>query len=285
MNSELSSIILEPIVRMALHEDLGRAGDITSQALIPSSTKASWFMRTRQSGVIAGFDAAILALKLIDESAKLEILKGNGAIVAKGDIAARVSGSAQSLLTAERTMLNFIGRMSGIATLTNQFVNEIAGTGAQIADTRKTTPGLRALEKQAVRLGGGSNHRYGLDDAILIKDNHIAAAGGIENALYAAKAKSGHLVPIEVEVDSIEQLVLALPFYPTCIMLDNFSNESLKVAVSLIHDFAADRIIIEASGGVNLNSVRAIAETGVDIISVGALTHSAPNFDIGLDSE
>lgn len=285
MNSELSPIIIEPIVRMALNEDLGRAGDITSQTLIPKSTKAAWVMRARQNGVIAGFDAASLALKLIDESARLEIFMGNGALVSKNEIVARVSGSAQSLLTAERTMLNFIGRMSGIATLTNQFVNEIAGTGAQIADTRKTTPGLRALEKQAVRLGGGSNHRYGLDDAILIKDNHIAAAGGVENALYAAKAKAGHLVPIEIEVDSIEQLVLALPFYPTCIMLDNFSNESLIAAVGLIRDFASDRIIIEASGGINLKTVRKVAETGIDIISVGALTHSAPNFDIGLDSE
>ncbi|KAF0116769.1 MAG: nicotinate-nucleotide pyrophosphorylase (carboxylating) [Hyphomonadaceae bacterium] len=281
----LPQTLIEPIVRIALAEDFGRAGDITTNATIPLGATANWVMRLRQNGVISGFDAAKLALKLIDKSAKLEILLGDGEKAQKGDIIAKVQGSARSLLMAERTMLNFIGRMSGIATLTSQFVAAIAGTNAKITDTRKTTPGLRAFEKQAVKHGGGTNHRFGLDDAILIKDNHIAAAGGIENALKAAKANVGHLVPIEVEVDSIAQLLLALPFYPKCIMLDNFSLENLAIAVKKTREFAGNKIVLEASGGVNLETVRAIAQTGVDVISVGALTHSAPNFDIGLDSE
>jgi nicotinate-nucleotide pyrophosphorylase (carboxylating) len=285
MKAQLPQSIIEPIVRIALAEDFGRVGDITTNATITPDATANWVMRARQDGVIAGFDAAILALKLIDESAELEIILGDGAKVQKGDIIAKISGKAQSLLMAERTMLNFVGRMSGIATLTAQFVSAIAGNAAKITDTRKTTPGLRALEKQAVKYGGGTNHRFGLDDAILIKDNHIAAAGGIENALKAAKASVGHLVPIEVEVDSIAQLELALPFYPTCIMLDNFTLENLEIAVKKTRAFAGDKITLEASGGVNLGTVAAIAQTGVDVISVGALTHSAPNFDIGLDSE
>lgn len=281
----LPQTLIEPIVRIALAEDFGRAGDITTNATIPLAATANWVMRSRQNGVISGFDAAKLALKLIDKSAKLEILLGDGEKAQKGDIIAKVQGSARSLLMAERTMLNFIGRMSGIATLTAQFAHAIAGTNTKITDTRKTTPGLRALEKQAVKHGGGTNHRFGLDDAILIKDNHISAAGGIENALKAAQANVGHLVPIEVEVDSIAQLLLALPFYPKCIMLDNFSLENLEIAVKKTREFAGNKIVLEASGGVNLETVRAIAQTGVDVISVGALTHSAPNFDIGLDSE
>lgn len=285
MINHLPQSIIEPIVKMALAEDFGRAGDITTNATIAADTEANWVMRARQEGVIAGFDAAILALKLIDENAKLKIILGDGAKVQKGDIIAKLNGNARALLMAERTMLNFIGRMSGIATLTAQYVGATTGTKAKITDTRKTTPGLRALEKQAVKLGGGTNHRFGLDDAVLIKDNHIAAAGGIENALKAAKASIGHLVPIEVEVDSIAQLELALPYFPTCIMLDNFAVADLAIAVQKTRAFAGDKIVLEASGGVNLGTVAAIAQTGVDVISVGALTHSAPNFDIGLDSE
>lgn len=284
MSNNLPQTIIEPIVRMAIAEDFGRAGDITTNATVPPDATANWVMRARQNGVISGFDAAKLALKLIDKSAELEILLGDGAQVQKGDIIAKVRGNARSLLMAERTMLNFIGRMSGIATLTAQFVAAVHGTNAKITDTRKTTPGLRALEKQAVKHGGGTNHRFGLDDAILIKDNHVAAAGGIENALKAAKSNVGHLVPIEVEVDSIAQLELALPYFPTCIMLDNFSLENLVIAAKKTRDFAEKKIVLEASGGVNLDTVTAIAQTGVDVISVGALTHSAPNFDIGLDS-
>ena len=193
MINSLPAAVIEPIVKLALAEDFGRAGDITTMATIGETETANWVMRARQNGVIAGFDAALLALKLIDDKATLEILKPDGSKVEKGDIIAKVSGSARSLLMAERTMLNFIGRMSGIATLANIYVEKIAGTNAKITDTRKTTPGLRALEKQAVKLGGGTNHRFGLDDAILIKDNHIAASGGIENALIRAKKFGGHL--------------------------------------------------------------------------------------------
>ncbi len=271
--------IIEPIVRMALAEDLGRAGDVTTAATIVPETMAHWVMRARQAGVVAGLDAASLALRLIDPAAKIEIIAPDGSVIAAGDVIARLQGKAQSLLTAERVMLNFVGQLSGIASLTAQFVTEIKGTKAKIACTRKTSPGMRALAKKAVRLGGGSNHRFALDDAILIKDNHVAAAGGVSNALRRAKANAGHLLPIEVEVDSLFQLEEAIPFAPTCIMLDNFSLDDLRSAVLLVDG----KILLEASGGVNLRTVRAIAETGVDVISVGALTHSAPCLDIGLD--
>jgi nicotinate-nucleotide pyrophosphorylase (carboxylating) len=271
--------IIEPIVRMALAEDLGRAGDVTTQATIAPDTMANWVMRARQAGVIAGLDAAALALRLIDPSATMTIVTPDGSRVAPGDLIATLSGKAQGLLTAERVMLNFVGQLSGIATLTAKFVQEVAGTKAKIACTRKTSPGMRALAKKAVRLGGGSNHRFALDDAILIKDNHVAAAGGVAEALSRAKANAGHLLPIEVEVDSLAQLEEAIPFAPTCIMLDNFSLSDLCTAVARV----GGRVLLEASGGVNLSTVGAIAETGVDIISVGALTHSAPCLDIGLD--
>ncbi|MBN8647171.1 MAG: carboxylating nicotinate-nucleotide diphosphorylase [Caulobacterales bacterium] len=283
--SKLPISTFENIVKIALNEDFGRAGDISAMACIPPKNTATWVMRARDEGVISGLQPALLALELIDKNARLEILLDDGERVKKGDIVAKVSGNARSLLMAERTMLNFIGRMSGIATLTAKFVSEIYGTNAKITDTRKTTPGLRALEKQAVRNGGGTNHRFGLDDAILIKDNHIAAAGGVEAALLAAKANVGHLVPIEIEVDSIEQMKIAMVHFPSVIMLDNFDTIRMAQAVKILRDFAGNRIIIEASGGVNLKTVREIAQTGVDVISVGALTHSAPNFDIGLDSE
>lgn len=283
--NKLPQIAYENIVKIALAEDFGRVGDITTKATIPEIINAAWVMRARNDGIIAGLQPAQFALKLIDEHARLEIEIDDGSMVKKGDIVARLTGRAISLLMAERTMLNFIGRLSGIASLTNKYVQKIEGTKAKIADTRKTTPGMRALEKQAVKLGGGTNHRFGLDDAILIKDNHIAAAGGVENALIAAKANSGHLVPIEIEVDSIDQLIIALPHFPNVIMLDNFDIDKLSIAVQIVRDFCGEKIIIEASGGVNLDTIGAIAKTGVDIISVGALTHSAPNFDIGLDSE
>jgi nicotinate-nucleotide pyrophosphorylase (carboxylating) len=277
--SPLPDPIIEAIVKLALVEDLGRAGDVTTAATILPDTMANWVMRARQAGVIAGLDAASLALRLIDPSASMTIEVPDGSKIAPGDIIARLSGKAQSLLTAERVMLNFVGQMSGIATLTAKFVAEVSGTKAKIACTRKTSPGMRALTKKAVRLGGGSNHRFALDDAILIKDNHVAAAGGVAEALARAKANAGHLLPIEVEVDSLAQLEQAIPFHPTCIMLDNFSLEDLRLAVARV----GGQILLEASGGVNLNTVRAIAQTGVDIISVGALTHSAPCLDIGLD--
>jgi nicotinate-nucleotide pyrophosphorylase (carboxylating) len=275
----LPNPIIEPIVRLALAEDLGRAGDITTAATIAPDTMAQWMMRARQTGVVAGLDAAELALAIIDADATFDIVVPEGSVVARGDVIAQVYGRAQSLLTAERVMLNFVGQLSGIATLTATFVALIQGTKARIACTRKTSPGMRALAKKAVRLGGGSNHRFALDDAILIKDNHVAAAGGVTAALTRARANAGHLLPIEVEVDSLSQLDEAIPFKPTCIMLDNFSLADLRTAVARVNG----TILLEASGGVNLSTVKDIAETGVDIISVGALTHSAPCLDIGLD--
>jgi nicotinate-nucleotide pyrophosphorylase (carboxylating) len=272
--------VIEPIVRLALAEDFGRAGDVTAIATVPDGVRARWLVRARQAGVVAGLDAAALALRLVDPLVRLEVTRGDGAGIAPGDVVASIEGSARSLLMAERTVLNFIGQLSGVASLTRQFVEAVAGTGARITDTRKTRPGLRALQKRAVRLGGGTSHRYGLDDAILIKDNHIAAAGSIEAALTGAKAAAGHLMAIEVEVDTLDQFHRALPFRPTCIMLDNFAPDDLRTAVAL----AKGQVVLEASGGVTLATVRAIAETGVDVISVGALTHSAPCLDIGLDA-
>lgn len=276
----LPAIVLEPIVRLALAEDLGRAGDVTSQATIAAGATARWIIRARKPGVVAGLDAAALALHLVDPQARLEIVAGDGSAVEAGAAIAHVSGAARSLLTAERTMLNFIGQLSGVATLTRTFVEAVAGTGARIADTRKTHPGMRALQKRAVRLGGGASHRFGLDDAILIKDNHVAAAGGVAAALERARAFAGHLMAIEVEVDSLAQLDEALPFNPTCVMLDNFSLDDLATAVAR----ARGRTVLEASGGVSLATVAGIAATGVDVISVGALTHSAPCLDVGLDA-
>ena len=275
----LPDVVLEPIVRMALAEDLGRAGDVTTLATVDPNLEVQWVLRARSAGVLAGLDAAALTLRLIDPAAVLQPHLKEGAVLAAGDVIANLHGKAQSLLMAERVMLNFLGPLSGIASLTALYVEAVKGTNAKITCTRKTTPGLRALQKKAVRLGGGSNHRFGLDDAILIKDNHVAAAGGIVPALTRAKAYGGHLLPIEVEVDSLTQLEEALPFAPTCIMLDNFSLADLKTAVARV----AGAVTLEASGGVNLSTVADIAATGVDYISVGALTHSAPCLDLGLD--
>ena len=275
----LPAIILDPIVRLALAEDLGRAGDLTTDATISPETKMSVVIAARQSGVIAGLDAATHALHLIDPAMQLTIEKPDGSAIAPGDVVGRLDGTARSILTAERTMLNFIGRLSGVATLTRTFVEMIAHTDARIVCTRKTTPGHRALEKRAVRCGGGTAHRYGLDDAILIKDNHIAACGSISEAMTRAKAYAGHLRMIEIEVDTLDQLEEALKFSPHAVLLDNMDTDMLRRAVAMI----GGRVTAEASGGVNLSTVAAIAETGVDFISVGALTHSAPNLDVGLD--
>jgi nicotinate-nucleotide pyrophosphorylase (carboxylating) len=275
----LPDVVIEPIVRMALAEDLGRAGDVTTLATVDPDLGVQWVLRARSSGVLAGLDAAALTLRLMDPTAVLHPHLREGAVLATGDVIATLHGKAQSLLMAERVMLNFLGPLSGIASLTARYVEAVKGTKAKITCTRKTTPGLRALQKKAVRLGGGSNHRFGLDDAILIKDNHVAAAGGIVPALTRAKAYGGHLLPIEVEVDSLTQLDEALPFAPTCIMLDNFNLADLRAAVARV----AGAVTLEASGGVNLSTVGDIAATGVDYISVGALTHSAPCLDLGLD--
>lgn len=278
----LPDIVLEPIVKLALAEDLGAAGDITTDALIDADIDGRWAVRARKGGVVAGLDAATLAGWQIDPDMVFEISAPDGASVEAGETILEVEGAARSVLSAERTMLNFIGRLSGIATLTRAYVDAVEGMGVIVASTRKTTPGLRALEKRAVRLGGGGPHRYGLSDAVLIKDNHIAAAGGIREALEKARHAVGHLTAIEIEVDSLEQLKAALapPVVPSAIMLDNFSLGDLRSAVKL----AKGHALLEASGGVTLENVFAIAETGVDVVSVGALTHSAPALDVGLDT-
>lgn len=275
----LPDLVLDPIVRLALTEDLGRAGDLTTDATIPSGTEMSAQIRARKPGILAGMDAAAYALKLVDPSVSLDISIDDGGKLEPGAVIATLSGSARSILTAERTMLNFIGRLSGIATLTGTFVEKVAGTSATIVCTRKTTPGHRAVEKRAVRCGGGTSHRYGLDDAILIKDNHIAACGSIPEALKRAHAYAGHLRMIEIEVDTLAQLEEALPHKPHAVLLDNMDTDTLKKAVAMINGACK----AEASGGVNLDTVAAIASTGVDYISVGALTHSASNLDVGLD--
>ncbi|HRD47911.1 MAG TPA: carboxylating nicotinate-nucleotide diphosphorylase, partial [Caulobacter sp.] len=234
----------------------------------------------RKAGTIAGLDCARLAVLAMDPDAKFKARIDDGARVEAGTVLAKVTANARALLSAERTALNLLGRLSGVATLTAAYVDAVAGTKARIVDTRKTTPGLRALEKYAVRCGGGVNHRFGLDDAILIKDNHVAACGGVRQAIERARAFAGHLVKVECEVDSLNQLAEALDAGPDVIMLDNFSIKQLNTAVGM----TAGRVVLEASGGVNLETVKAIAETGVDVISVGALTHSAPVLDIGLDA-
>ena len=270
---------VDAVVANALAEDLGLAGDITTEATVPLATRASGVIAARKPGIVAGVQLAQAAFQALDPRATFDVLIGDGGRVEAGAVIARVAGDARALLTAERTALNFLGHLSGIATLTARYVAAIAGTRARITDTRKTTPGLRALEKLAVRAGGGVNHRFGLFDAILIKDNHIVAAGGIAAAMQRARAHAGHLVKLEIEVGTLEELEQALAHAPDAVLLDNMTVSLLKAAVSKV----AGRALTEASGGVNLDTVRAIAETGVDLISVGALTHSAPVLDIGLD--
>lgn len=277
----LPDVILEPVVRLALSEDLGRGGDITTDAIIPASSRMRAVIAAREAGTAAGYDAARLALRLIDPEVVWTVLTGEGAPFGKGTGLIRIEGSARSVLMAERVMLNFIGPLSGIASLTAAFVAQTAGTRARVTCTRKTTPGLRALEKRAVRLGGGVNHRLGLDDAILIKDNHIAAAGGVGAAMTRARAHAGHLRSIEIEVDSLAQLQEAMAYGPDAVLLDNMAPAMLTEAVAIV----AGRATTEASGGVRLETVAAIARTGVDFISAGALTHSALNLDVGLDYE
>jgi len=276
----LPDLLIAPIVRAALAEDLGRAGDITSQACVPAEARLSVIWAARRPGVLAGLDCARLALAELAPEAGFIALARDGDTLSPGQVLARAEAPARAVLAAERTGLNLMGRLSGIATLTRAYVDAVAGTGVRITDTRKTTPGLRQLEKYAVRCGGGVNHRFGLDDAILIKDNHVAACGGVRPALERARAAAGHLVKVEIEVDGLDQLAEALPLSPDVIMLDNFSLSDLRKAVAM----TAGRVTLEASGGVDLTTVRAIAETGVQVISVGALTHSAPGLDIGLDA-
>ena len=275
----LSPILVAEAVRTALAEDLGLAGDITTNATIAANAKATAVIAARKPGVIAGLALAEAAFRALDDEIGFEIAKPDGATVKSKDVVARLSGSARAILTGERVALNYLGRLSGIATLTRSYADAIAGTKAHIIDTRKTTPGLRAFEKYAVRAGGGMNHRVGLFDAVLIKDNHIAAAGGVGAAIEAARAHAGHMVKIEIEVDTLEQLDEVLRHKVDAVLLDNMSPATLSKAVATV----AGRALTEASGGVSLETVRKIAETGVDLISVGALTHSAPVLDLGLD--
>ena len=281
MIEPLPDLLIDPVVRAALAEDLGRAGDITSAACIDPAASFAARFASRKAGVVSGLACARLAILALDPAATFTAFAEDGQPVGPGAVLARVEANARALLSAERVALNLLGRLSGVATLTRAYVDAVAGARAAITDTRKTTPGLRALEKYAVRCGGGVNHRFGLDDAILIKDNHVAACGGVGAAIRKARASAGHLVKIEAEVDSLAQFDEALEAGPDVVMLDNFALADLRAAVAR----AGGRVTLEASGGVSLATVRAIAETGVDVISVGALTHSAPALDIGLDAD
>ena len=281
MVAPLPYVMLEPMVRAALLEDLGRAGDLTTDTIVPADARARMTIRARQAGVVAGLDLARLAFRLVDPAIALTIETPDGAALQPGVVVGRLEGPARGLLTAERTALNFLCHLSGIASVTRGMVEAVAHTRATIVDTRKTTPGLRAVEKYAVRVGGGGNHRFGLDDAVLIKDNHVAVAGGIRPAIERARAGVGHLVKIELEVDTLAQLAEALEVGIDAVLLDNMAPATLREAVAMV----AGRAITEASGRVNPATVAAIAETGVDLISVGWLTHSAPVLDLGLDFE
>ncbi|MDT8437931.1 MAG: carboxylating nicotinate-nucleotide diphosphorylase [Wenzhouxiangellaceae bacterium] len=271
---------LERIVDLALIEDLGGRGDITTTATVPDSATGRFRIVARAPGVVAGSRAAALTFKRIDPTIDVAWKRGDGERVEAGSVLAEIKGPARGILTAERVALNFLGRLSGIATLTRAFVDAVAGTDCAIAHTRKTTPGLRALEIEAVLAGGGAPHRFGLSDAVLIKDNHVAIAGGVAEALRRARASVGHMTRIAVEIDRLDQLDEALDAGAESILLDNFSVAALEQAVQQ----TAGRAVFEASGGIKLESIRAIAETGIDVISIGALTHSAPNLDLGLDA-
>ena len=265
------------LVKAALAEDLAGGVDVTSTATISADAKLQAEFVARESGVVAGVEMAQAVLTEVGV-ASIEVLVQEGALVNAGDVLIRVSGNARAILLAERTALNFLGHLSGIATLTNKWVSAIAGTNCEVRDTRKTTPGWRELEKFAVRMGGGTNHRMSLSDAALIKDNHIAAAGGVKAAFNAVRSEFP-TAPIEIEVDTLDQLAEVLPLKPDLVLLDNMSPEQCRAAVSLV----AGQTKLEASGGITLELARAYAETGVDYLAIGALTHSAKNFDIGLD--
>ena len=276
----MNPFLFKPLVEAALREDL-RSGDLTTEALIPAGTRGRAQLNFRVGGIACGMHLARLAFEMLDPAIQIEVLVEDGAPVAAGATAMTIAGAAAAILSAERVALNFAQRLSAIATLTAQFVEQTRGTSARIADTRKTTPGLRLVEKYAVRMGGGAGHRYALDDLILIKDNHIALCGGIATAVERARRRVGHAVKIEVECDDLKQVEAAIAARADIILLDNMSLQELRDAVALIDGIA----LSEASGGVNLETVRAIAQTGVDLISVGALTHGVRSLDIGLDVE
>jgi nicotinate-nucleotide pyrophosphorylase (carboxylating) len=272
-------LIVEPVVRAALLEDLGRAGDITTDAVVPAEATVEAVIATRQPGVLAGLDAALLAFELLDPALQIERLRADGDRISRDETVARIEGRARAVLSAERTALNLLSRMSGVATATRALADAISGYKAKIVCTRKTTPGLRVLEKEAVRLGGGANHRFGLDDAMLIKDNHIALAGGVRQALERAQRHAGHLVKIELEVDTLDQLAEALEIGVDAVLLDNMTPETLRRAVAMVDG----RAVTEASGRITIETAPVIAATGVDLISSGWITHSAPILDLGLD--
>jgi nicotinate-nucleotide pyrophosphorylase (carboxylating) len=275
----LLPLMYEPLVRTALLEDLGRAGDITADAIVPADRQALLVLRARQPGVVAGLDIARCAFQLVNPAIRVSAERADSSVVTPGDVIATIEGPARGLLTAERTALNFLCHLSGVATATASLVAAAQGTRARIVCTRKTTPGLRALEKYAVRAGGGANHRFGLDDAVLIKDNHIALAGDVRTAIERAKAHAGHLVKIEIEVDTLTQLEQVLAIGVDAVLLDNMSVEQLRQAVGM----TGGKVITEASGRITAESAKAIAATGVDLISAGWLTHSSAALDIGLD--
>ena len=279
MLTKLPDLLVEPCVRAALLEDLGRAGDITTDAVIEAGVQARVDLVARETGTVAGLDFARLAFRLVDPDIAFDTVVPDGARVRPGAVIAHIAGPARGILTAERVALNFLGRLSGIATATAGIADSISHTRAKITCTRKTTPGLRFAEKYAVRAGGGANHRFGLDDAVLIKDNHVAIAGGVAIAIRRARTQVGHLVKIEVEVDTLAQLDEALSERPDAVLLDNMTPDMLRSAVSRI----GGRAIAEASGRVNAQTAPAIAEAGVDLISAGWLTHSSRVLDIGLD--
>jgi len=272
-------LLIEPIVRAALAEDLGRAGDITTDAVVPSDAEVAAVIVARQAGVLAGLEAGLLAFELLDPGLRLERICADGSRLERGKAVASISGRGRPVLAAERVALNLVCRMSGIATATRSLVDAIEGHKAKIVCTRKTTPGLRILEKEAVRLGGGANHRFGLDDAMLIKDNHVALAGGVGPALERARAQAGHLVKIELEVDTLDQLGEALEHGVDAVLLDNMDPSTLRRAVEMV----AGRAVTEASGRITRETAPEIAAAGVDLISSGWITHSAPILDLGLD--
>ncbi|HXP75557.1 MAG TPA: carboxylating nicotinate-nucleotide diphosphorylase [Stellaceae bacterium] len=275
------AFLIEPLVRAALAEDLGRAGDLTTDTIVPKDARVRGLLNARKAGVVAGLGVATIAFRLLDPDAQIEVACADGTTVGANRPIATVSGRARALLTAERVALNFLCHLSGVATATREIVDAVAGYPARIACTRKTTPGLRALEKYAVRLGGGVNHRFGLDDGVLLKDNHIVVAGGIRAAIEKAKASLGHMVKVEVEVDHIDQLGAALAAGADAILLDNMTPAQMREAVAIVDGGA----IVEASGRITAETAAEIAATGVDVISCGWITHSAPILDIGLDFE
>jgi len=275
----LPAVMIEPLVRAALLEDLGRAGDLTTDSIVPAGERTTCALVARQTGVVAGLDFALWAFRLIDPRIEIDVLLPDGERLKPGDPIATVSGPARGILTAERVALNFLSHLSGVASATRGIADAIAGTNAQVCCTRKTMPGLRAAQKYAIRVGGGSNHRFGLDDAVLIKDNHVAIAGGVKPAVERARAGVGHLVKLELEVDTLEQLREAMELRVDAVLLDNMGPDLLRQAVSIVDG----RAITEASGRIRPETALAIAAAGVDLLSVGWLTHSAQVLDIGLD--